>query len=181
MDGKHTREAPDAWHMTDSLHVEHGKGDPFAAAIRATRMSMLITDPRKPDNPIVFVNDSFLRLTGYAREEVMGRNCRFLQGPETDPAAIAELRTAVAEGNDISIDIVNYRKDSSTFWNALYISPVYNDKGELLFFFASQLDVSDRKQSEAAHRSRQAALRRGGEGADQGARSCARNADRAAP
>ncbi|CDX38850.1 Signal transduction histidine kinase [Mesorhizobium sp. ORS 3359] len=148
MDGKHTREAPDAWHMTDSLHVEHGKGDPFAAAIRATRMSMLITDPRKPDNPIVFVNDSFLRLTGYAREEVMGRNCRFLQGPETDPAAIAELRAAVAEGNDISIDLLNYRKDGSAFWNALYISPVYNDKGELLFFFASQLDVSDRKHSE---------------------------------
>jgi len=134
--------------MTDDLHAEQGKGDPFAAAIRATRMSMIITDPRKPDNPIVFANDSFLRLTGYAREEIMGRNCRFLQGPDTDPDGIAELRTAIAEGNDISIDILNYHKDGSTFWNALYISPVYNDRGELLFFFASQLDVSDRKLSE---------------------------------
>jgi len=134
--------------MTDDLHVEHGKGDPFAAAIRATRMSMLITDPRKPDNPIVFVNDSFLRLTGYGREEVMGKNCRFLQGPGTDPASVAEVRAAVAEGNDVSIDILNYRKNGSSFWNALYISPVYNDKGDLLFFFASQLDVSDRKLSE---------------------------------
>jgi len=148
MDGKRTREPPDAWHMTDDLHAEQGKGDPFAAAIRATRMSMIITDPRKPDNPIVFANDSFLRLTGYAREEIMGRNCRFLQGPDTDPDGIAELRTAIAEGNDISIDILNYHKDGSTFWNALYISPVYNDRGELLFFFASQLDVSDRKLSE---------------------------------
>lgn len=148
MDGKRTRESPDAWHMTDDLHAEQGKGDPFAAAIRATRMSMIITDPRKPDNPIVFANDSFLRLTGYAREEVIGRNCRFLQGPRTDPEAVAEVRTAVADGNDISIDLLNYRKDGSTFWNALYLSPVSNDKGELLFFFASQLDVSDRKLSE---------------------------------
>lgn len=148
MDGKPTREPPDAWHMTDDLHAEQGKGDPFAAAIRATRMSMIITDPRKPDNPIVFANDSFLRLTGYAREEVIGRNCRFLQGPDTDPGAIDEVRAAVAAGSDISIDLLNYRKDGSTFWNALYLSPVSNDKGELLFFFASQLDVSDRKLSE---------------------------------
>ena len=148
MDGKSTREPPDAWHMTDDLHAEQGKGDPFAAAIRATRMSMIITDPRKPDNPIVFANDSFLRLTGYAREEVIGRNCRFLQGPDTDPGAIDEVRAAVAGGSDISIDLLNYRKDGSTFWNALYLSPVSNDKGELLFFFASQLDVSDRKLSE---------------------------------
>ena len=148
MDEKRTKESPDAWHMTDDLHAEQGKGDPFAAAIRATRMSMIITDPRKPDNPIVFANDSFLRLTGYAREEVIGRNCRFLQGPDTDADAVAEVRDAVAGCRDISIDLLNYRKDGSTFWNALYLSPVSNAKGELLFFFASQLDVSDRKRSE---------------------------------
>jgi len=134
--------------MTDDLHAEHGKGDPFAAAIRATRMSMIITDPRQADNPIVFANDAFLRLTGYEREDVVGKNCRFLQGPETDRAAVAEVRAAIAEGSDISVDLLNYRKDGSSFWNALYISPVSNDKGELLFFFASQLDVSDRKLSE---------------------------------
>lgn len=148
MEEKRTKESPDAWHMTDDLHAEQGKGDPFAAAIRATRMSMIITDPRKPDNPIVFANDSFLRLTGYAREEVIGRNCRFLQGPDTDADAVAEVRDAVAGCRDISIDLLNYRKDGSTFWNALYLSPVSNAKGELLFFFASQLDVSDRKRSE---------------------------------
>jgi PAS domain S-box-containing protein len=148
MDWKGTREPADAWHMTDDLHAEHGKGDPFAAAIRATRMSMIITDPRQQDNPIVFANDAFLRLTGYERNEVMGKNCRFLQGPKTDDFAIAKLRAAIDERADISVDILNYRKDGSTFWNALYISPVSNDKGELQFFFASQLDVSDRKRSE---------------------------------
>lgn len=148
MDWKPTREADDAWHMTDDLHVSHGKGDPFAAAIRATRMAMLVTDPRKPDNPIVFANDAFLRLTGYAREEVIGRNCRFLQGPETDPVAIDRVRQAIADRDDISIDLLNYRKDGSKFWNALYMSPVSNEAGELQFFFASQLDVTDRKEAE---------------------------------
>ncbi|MGY2996201.1 PAS domain S-box-containing protein [Mesorhizobium sp. URHB0026] len=145
MERKRTREPADAWHMTDDLHVEHGKGDPFAAAIRATRMSMIITDPRRQDNPIVFANEAFLRLTGYERDEVLGRNCRFLQGPQSDKEAIAQIRAAIADETDISVDILNYRKDGSTFWNALYISPVSNDKGELQFFFASQLDVSDRK------------------------------------
>ncbi|PTE09120.1 histidine kinase dimerization/phosphoacceptor domain -containing protein [Mesorhizobium helmanticense] len=148
MDWKRTSEPADAWHMTDDLHAEHGKGDPFAAAIRATRMSMIITDPRRPDNPIVFANDAFLRLTGYERQEVLGKNCRFLQGPETDRMAVEQVREAIASRSDISIDLLNYRKDGSTFWNALYISPVSNDKGELQFFFASQLDVSDRKLSE---------------------------------
>ena len=148
MDWKRTSEPADAWHMTDDLHAEHGKGDPFAAAIRATRMSMIITDPRQHDNPIVFANDAFLRLTGYERHEVMGKNCRFLQGPKTDKSAIAKLRAAIDERTDISFDILNYRKDGSAFWNALYISPVSNDRGELQFFFASQLDVSDRKRSE---------------------------------
>jgi len=148
MDWKAPTEATDAWHMTDDLHAEQGKGDPFAAAVRATRMSMIITDPRQADNPIVFANDAFLRLTGYAREDVIGRNCRFLQGPDTDPEAVERLREAIEARTDISIDILNYRRDGTTFWNALYISPVSNEKGELQFFFASQLDVSDRKQSE---------------------------------
>lgn len=138
----------DDWRLTDRLHAQHGKGDPFAAAMRATRMAMLITDPRKDDNPIVYCNDAFLKLTGYQRSEVVGRNCRFLQGPKTDPAAIDEIRQAVEDRVDISVDLLNYRKDGSSFWNALYISPVIDEDGELQFFFASQLDVTDRKDSE---------------------------------
>ena len=132
----------DDWHLTDELHAESGKGDPFAAAIRATRMAMIIADPRRPDVPIVFANAAFLKLTGYSRNEVMGRNCRFLQGPETDSDAVAAVREAIRRRENISIDLLNYRKDGTTFWNALYLSPVTNEAGELQFFFASQLDVT---------------------------------------
>ena len=137
-------EASDAWQLTDRLNAEHGKGDPFAAAIRATRMAMIITNPRERDNPIVFANDAFLALSGYEREEIMGTNCRFLQGAETDQGAIRQVREAIADRRDIAIDLLNYRKDGTHFWNALYLSPVINDANELLFFFASQMDVSDR-------------------------------------
>lgn len=126
----------------------NGEYDPFAAAIKATRMAMLITDPRRHDNPIVFANDAFLHLTGYERPEIIGLNCRFLQGPDTDRQTVDALREAIEAEDDINVDILNYRKDGRPFWNALYISPVYSDDGELQFFFSSQLDVSDRKQSE---------------------------------
>jgi PAS domain S-box-containing protein len=145
--------------------VEHGKGDPFAAAVRATRMAMIVTDPRREDNGIVFVNDAFLRLTGYERDEIMGRNCRFLQGPDSDPNSIQQIREAVAGRRDIAIDLLNYRKDGTSFWNALYISPVINEDGQLVYFFASQLDVTDRVdaqmriQGEKDHFEREVALR----------------------
>ncbi len=141
-------ESSDAWHQTERLHAETGKGDPFAAAIRATRMPMIITDPRQPDNPIVFSNDAFLKLTGYGRDELLGRNCRFLQGPDTDRAKVREVREAIEQNRDVSVDLLNYRKDGSTFWNALYISPVADEQGNVHFFFASQLDMSERKDAE---------------------------------
>jgi PAS domain S-box-containing protein len=148
MEWKALKDGSEDWHMTDRLHAEHGKGDPFAAAIRATRMAMLITDPRQIDNPIVFANNAFLQLSGYKRDEVMGRNCRFLQGPATDPQTVDRIRQALTNRLDINVDILNYRRDGSSFWNALYISPVSNEAGELQFFFASQLDVTDRKETE---------------------------------
>lgn len=134
----------DDWHITNEVHHEVGRGDPFAAAMRATRMPMVITDPRLPDNPIVFANQAFQDLTGYARDEVIGRNCRFLQGPDTDKEAVSKIRAAIKDEVDINIDILNYRKDGSTFWNALYLSPTRGDDGSLQFYFASQLDVSSR-------------------------------------
>lgn len=138
----------DDWHLTDKVIHETGPGDPFAAAVRATRMPMVITDPGKPDNPIVFCNEAFQKLSGYSREEIIGRNCRFLQGPDTDKESVRRIHDAVASGKPIDIDLLNYRKDGTTFWNALYLSPVRNESGEIQFFFASQLDVTDRVEAQ---------------------------------
>lgn len=139
----------DDWHLTDALDYDLGQADPFAAAVRATRMPMVITDPAIDDNPIVFCNEAFQHLTGYSREEIVGRNCRFLQGPDTEPETVTRLRSAVAASAAIDVDILNYRKDGTTFWNALYLSPVHNDAGEVQFFFASQMDVTERIEAQA--------------------------------
>lgn len=139
----------DDWRLTDAVPHETGRGDPFAAAIRGTRMAMVITDPRQDDNPIVFVNKAFQTLTGYEREEIIGRNCRFLQGADTDPEAVRAIGDAIRAAEDIQIDILNYRKDGSSFWNALFLSPVRGEDGQVQFFFASQLDVSDRIEAHA--------------------------------
>ncbi len=132
--------------------IADGNGDPFTAAFRAARMAMLITDPRQSDHPIIFVNDAFTALTGYERDEVIGRNCRFLQGAETSRDEVARIGTAVSRGEDVEVEILNYRKDGAPFWNRLFISPVHNDAGELVYFFASQVDVSDKRQAQAALR-----------------------------
>jgi PAS domain S-box-containing protein len=127
----------------------------FFAAIQTTRMPMIVTDPHQPDNPIVFANNAFVQMCGYKRVELVGHNCRFLQGPETDPESINEIRHAIHDRREIAIEILNYRKDGSTFWNALYISPVYDASGKLVYFFGSQLDVSRRRDAEEALRQSQ--------------------------
>jgi PAS domain S-box-containing protein len=141
-------EKSDAWLLTDNLHLQHGQSDPFSAAIRATRMPMIVTDPHREDNPVIFANDAFLQMSGYTREEVNGANCRFLQGPDTDPATVRKIGAALAKGDDVAVDILNYRKDGTSFWNALYVSPVHNAEGEIQYFFASQVDATERKQHE---------------------------------
>ncbi|GEP02638.1 hybrid sensor histidine kinase/response regulator [Methylobacterium oxalidis] len=128
--------------------VEDVHHDIFFAAVETTRMPMIVTDPHQPDNPILFVNRAFVRMTGYSREELIGTNCRFLQGPDTDRDTIAEVRTAIAEHREFATEILNYRKDGSTFWNALFVSPVFNRSGDLVYFFGSQLDVSRRRDAE---------------------------------
>lgn len=129
--------------------------DIFFAAIERTRMPMVLTDPNQEDNPIVFANVAFEDLTGYNQEEIIGRNCRFLQGADTDQSSVKQIRDAVAARQEVAVEIINYRKDGSQFWNALYISPVYDDDGKLKYFFASQLDVTRRASAEEALRQAQ--------------------------
>ncbi len=124
--------------------------DIFFAALQMSRLPMCLTDPNQPDLPLVFVNEAFQRLTGYDEAELLGRNCRFMQGEATDPAMVRQLREAIAAHRDVTVELVNYRRDGTLFWNALYISPVFDPPGQLRYFFASQLDVTRRKQAEAA-------------------------------
>lgn len=126
--------------------------DLFFEAVTVTRMPMVVTDPYQADNPVVVVNQAFCDLTGYRAAEVLGRNCRFLQGPMTDRATVARLRLAVAERRVVSAEVINYRKDGSAFWNALFISPLVDRSGRLRYFFASRLDVSRRHDAEEALR-----------------------------
>jgi PAS domain S-box-containing protein len=132
-------------HSADREQVDR---DMFYVAVSATRMPMLVTDAHHPDNPILFANKAFLSLTGYSKEEVEGRNPRFLQGPETDPAAVKKVGEAIREGREITVDILNYRKNGSTFWNGLYVSPVHDGDGNLVYWFGSQLDVTRRRDAE---------------------------------
>jgi PAS domain S-box-containing protein len=120
----------------------------------------VIGDPRLPDCPLVYVNPAFLRMTGYAAEEVLGRNCRFLQGPRTDPAAVARLREAIAACRPITIELLNHRKDGRPFVNELHVGPVFDEAGRLTAFVGIQHDVTERANAVAAmRRARRAAER----------------------
>ena len=133
----------------------HERGGVFFAAVEMTRMPMILADPRQPDCAIAFANNAFLDLTGYEEGEVLGRNCRFLQGAGTDPEAVRALREAIAAQRPVALEILNYRRDGSPFWNAIFMGPVFDQAGELIYFFASQLDVSKRRESEQSLRQAQ--------------------------
>ncbi len=139
----------DAQDAGERLVARHVREDPFAAAFKATRMPMIVTDPNQNDNPIIFCNTAFEKLTGYSSREVVGRNCRFLQGEETNSETVGRIRDAIAAGSDIAVDILNYKKDGTSFWNALFLSPVRDDKDKIIYFFASQLDFTNVKSREA--------------------------------
>jgi PAS domain S-box-containing protein len=118
-------------------------------AIQAVSQGILITDPRTPGNPIIYASPAFARLTGYACEAIVGQNCRFLQGAGTDPASIATIRSALREGRACTVELLNYRKDGTPFWNHLVISPVRDAGGNVTNFVGVQTDVTERRQLEA--------------------------------
>ncbi|PPU41315.1 hybrid sensor histidine kinase/response regulator [Xanthomonas arboricola] len=138
-----------------SLPVDTHRSDIFFAAVETTRMPMTVTDPHLPDNPIVFANRAFLEMTGYSADEIIGNNCRFLQGPDTDRSSIDDVRESIDNRREFATEVLNYRKDGSSFWNALFVSPVFDDSGRLVYFFGSQLDVSRRRDAEDALRQAQ--------------------------
>lgn len=117
-------------------------------AIAACSEGIVITDPNQPDDPIVYVNSAFERTTGYVAEEVLGRNCRFLQGEDCDQPPLDELRAALREGRVCRVVLKNYKKDGTPFWNELSVSPVRDEEGQLVNFVGVQKDVTERRQWE---------------------------------
>jgi PAS domain S-box-containing protein len=116
-------------------------------ALAATFEGITIADAGLPDNPLIYANAGFERLTGYPVSEVLGRNCRFLQGPGTDPEAVAALRTAVREKRAVTVQLLNYRKDGTPFWNRLSITPVLDASGAVTHFIGVQSDVTVEKEA----------------------------------
>ncbi|MEI5688322.1 histidine kinase famiy protein [Sphingomonas kyungheensis] len=139
--------------------ANHDMGDDsnsiFFAAVKTTRMPMIVTDPNQPDNPIVFANPAFINMTGYEWHELVGTNCRLLQGPDTDRETVAEIRRAIERRQETSVELLNYKKNGAAFWNALFISPVFDADNKLIYFFASQLDVTRRRDAEEGLRQAQ--------------------------
>lgn len=134
--------------FTDTADVPEIKHEAISVAIASSPMPMILTDPTQPDNPIIFANEAFLALTEYSAAEVIGRNCRFLQGPDTDPATRLEIAAALSAGKDVAVEILNYKKSGTPFWNALYISPALDETGTARYFFACQLDCTDKRKIE---------------------------------
>ncbi|MBA3423428.1 MAG: PAS domain S-box protein [Rubrobacter sp.] len=113
-------------------------------AIAASSNGVVATDPTRPDNPITYANPAFERMTGYSAEEIVGRNCRFLQGEDRDQPAVRELSEAIREGRYLTVILRNYKKDGTPFWNELSISPVYDEEGGLTRYVGVQNDVTER-------------------------------------
>jgi PAS domain S-box-containing protein len=118
-------------------------------ALLVAAEGITISDNTQPDNPIIYANKGFEHLTGYLVERVLGRNCRFLQGPESDPDTVAAISEAVRNEREITVEILNYRKDGTTFWNRLSITPLRDDEGRVTHFIGVQSDITNRRRAEA--------------------------------
>lgn len=119
-------------------------------AIAASPNGIVISDARIPEKPIIYCNPTFERITGYSSSDILGKNCRFLQGNDTDPEAISIIRACLKEAKDCLVTLKNYRKDGTAFWNELAISPVRDAEGKVTHFIGIQTDISERKRAEEA-------------------------------
>jgi PAS domain S-box-containing protein len=128
-------------------------------SVGSSPLAMVLSNPHRPDNPLEVVNGLFCDLTGYAESEIVGRNCRFLSGADTDPAVTEQLRAAIHSRSPVLADILNYRADGTAFRNGVMITPIYDSGGDLAWFLGSQVDLGpaharafDQRRSGAAER-----------------------------
>lgn len=121
-------------------------------ALNVAAEGVTIADMRLPDEPLIYINEGFERLTGYSAESMVGKNCRFLQGQETDPATVKQIRDALASGTECTVEILNYAKSGEPFWNRLSLTPITDSAGEVTHFIGVQSDITKRRNAEEALR-----------------------------
>lgn len=112
-------------------------------SIAASPIAMVVTNPHVPDNPIELANDAFCKLTGYHEREILGRNCRFLAGGDSETWVTDQIRTAIREQRPVLVDIRNFRRDGSEFRNGVMIAPLFGEDGSIAYFLGSQVDLGD--------------------------------------
>ncbi|WP_308914844.1 PAS domain-containing protein [Jannaschia sp. LMIT008] len=137
---------PAAYDSSDNDRIRALGIDPatlYEQSLQQTRMAITLTDPFQDDTPIIYANRAFVELTGYDLGQVIGRNCRFLQGPDTASEAVDAIRDAIAAREVRVVEILNYRSDGTTFWNALHVGPVFDEGGALTHYYGSQWDITD--------------------------------------
>mgnify|MGYP006268524553 FL=1 len=127
-------------------------------ALQAAQQNFAVSDPSLPDNPIVYASRGFLTLTGYQMSQVVGRNCRFLQGPGTDPKMVDRIRTGVAAGEDTSVCLLNYKADGTPFWNQFFVAALRDADGTVVNYVGVQCEVNEVPVEEIKERSKRMAL-----------------------
>jgi len=129
-----------------TLEKISGQTQLLDAAINASKSGIIITDWLQPDNPIIFCNKAFEEMTGYMQEEILAKNCRFLQGTNREQEARYQLQDALKKGEECNVEMTNYRKDGTIFWNELHIAPISDDDGIITHYIGIQNDISQRKK-----------------------------------
>ena len=127
-------------------------------ALQAAQQNFAVSDPSLPDNPIVYASRGFLTLTGYQMSQVVGRNCRFLQGPGTDPKMVDRIRTGVSKGEDTSVCLLNYKADGTPFWNQFFVAALRDADGTVVNYVGVQCEVNEVPVEEIKERSKRMAL-----------------------
>lgn len=141
------RRAPKLEDLVQSLSRVYN--EKIGPALGQHQYNFVLSDPRLPDHPIVFASEGFLRMSGYEREEVMGRNCRFLQGPDTDRGTVVEIRDAIREERACQVRILNYTKQGIPFWNLFHMAPIFASDGRVMHYVGVQTPIADELASAA--------------------------------
>jgi PAS domain S-box-containing protein len=136
------------------IHADHNAVHPVLNSIRHSPIAAVVSDPKLPDNPIVAVNKAFCELTGYSESEILGRNCRFLAGADTEPWLTDKLKDGIDKRKPMLVEILNYKRDGTPFRNAVLVAPAFDNSGELEYFVGSQMELAKDEDSisETRHR-----------------------------